>query len=37
MFTTADVQYEIDVTQPLGSRIKNLSYLGKPMDTAQEL
>ena len=36
MFTTADVQYEIDVTQPPGSRIKNLSYLGKPMDTAQE-
>jgi len=36
MFTTADVQYEIDVTQPLGSRIKNLSYLGKPMDMAQE-
>jgi hypothetical protein len=36
MFTTADVQYEIDVTQPQGSRIKNLSYLGKPMDTAQE-
>lgn len=36
MFTTADVQYEIDVTQPLGSRIKNLSYLGKPIDTAQE-
>lgn len=22
MFTTADVQYEIDVTQPVGSRIK---------------
>ncbi|WP_294258141.1 bifunctional 2',3'-cyclic-nucleotide 2'-phosphodiesterase/3'-nucleotidase [uncultured Comamonas sp.] len=36
MFTTADVQYEIDVTQPLGSRIRNLSYLGKPMDAAQE-
>ena len=36
MFTTADVQYEIDVTQPPGSRIKNLSYLGKPIDTAQE-
>ncbi|MPM54231.1 Trifunctional nucleotide phosphoesterase protein YfkN [bioreactor metagenome] len=36
MFTTPDVQYEIDVTQPLGSRIRNLSYLGKPMDTAQE-
>ena len=30
MFTTADVQYEIDVTQPVGSRIKNLTYLGKP-------
>ncbi|MEG0938589.1 MAG: bifunctional 2',3'-cyclic-nucleotide 2'-phosphodiesterase/3'-nucleotidase [Comamonas sp.] len=36
MFTTADMQYEIDVTQPVGSRIKNLNYLGKPIDTAQE-
>lgn len=36
MFTTADVEYEIDVTQPVGSRIKNLSYLGKPIDVAQE-
>ncbi|GDY38512.1 bifunctional 2',3'-cyclic-nucleotide 2'-phosphodiesterase/3'-nucleotidase [Acidovorax sp. NB1] len=36
MFTTPDVRYEIDVTQPLGSRIKNLSYLGKPIDVAQE-
>ena len=36
MFTTADVQYEIDVTQPVGSRIKSLTYLGKPMDVAQE-
>ncbi len=36
MFTTADVQYEIDVTQPVGSRIKNLMYLGKPIDVAQE-
>ncbi|PIG07801.1 bifunctional 2',3'-cyclic-nucleotide 2'-phosphodiesterase/3'-nucleotidase [Comamonas sp. 26] len=36
MFTTADVQYEIDVTQHVGSRIKNLNYLGKPIDTAQE-
>ena len=36
MFTTADVQYEIDVTQPVGSRIKKLSYLGKPIDEAQE-
>eukprot|EP01030_Chromulinospumella_sphaerica_P005360 gene5360-5239_t len=36
MFTTADMQYEIDVTQPVGSRIKNLTYLGKPIDGAQE-
>ena len=36
MFTTTDVQYEIDVTQPVGSRIKNLTYLGKPIDVAQE-
>lgn len=36
MFTTADVQYEIDVTQPVGSRIKNLTYLGKPIDVTQE-
>ncbi len=36
MFTTPDVQYEIDVTQPKGSRIKNLSYLGKAIDPVQE-
>ena len=36
MFTSADMQYEIDVTQPVGSRIKNLTYLGKPIDVAQE-
>ena len=36
MFTTADMQYEIDVTQPVGSRIKNLNYLGKPIDMAKE-
>ena len=36
MFTTADVQYEIDVTQPVGSRIKNLTYLGKPIEAAKE-
>ncbi|BEP93077.1 bifunctional 2',3'-cyclic-nucleotide 2'-phosphodiesterase/3'-nucleotidase [Acidovorax sp. sif1233] len=36
MFTTPDVQYEIDVTQPVGSRIRNLTYLGKPIDVAQE-
>ena len=36
MFTTTDVQYEIDVTQAVGSRIKGLTYLGKPIDPAQE-
>ncbi|MCA3235555.1 MAG: bifunctional 2',3'-cyclic-nucleotide 2'-phosphodiesterase/3'-nucleotidase, partial [Cupriavidus sp.] len=32
MFTDADMQYEIDVTQPVGSRIKNLTYKGAPID-----
>ncbi|GKS74703.1 bifunctional 2',3'-cyclic-nucleotide 2'-phosphodiesterase/3'-nucleotidase [Acidovorax sp. SUPP950] len=36
MFTTADVQYEIDVTQPTGRRIKNLTYKGQPINAAQE-
>ncbi len=36
MFTTADVQYEIDVTQAVGSRIKNLTYKGQAIDPAQE-
>lgn len=36
MFTTADVQYEIDVTQPAGSRIRNLTYKGAAMDPEQE-
>ncbi|RCW71695.1 bifunctional 2',3'-cyclic-nucleotide 2'-phosphodiesterase/3'-nucleotidase [Pseudorhodoferax soli] len=36
MFTTPDIQYEIDVTQAQGSRIKNLRYLGQPIDPAQE-
>lgn len=36
MFTSADVQYEIDVTQPQGSRIKNLTYLGTAINPAQE-
>ena len=35
MFTTADIQYEIDVTQAVGSRIKNLSYKGTAIDPAQ--
>ena len=36
MFTTPDVQYEIDVTQAEGSRIKNLTYLSAPIDPAKE-
>ncbi|MGC3986648.1 MAG: bifunctional 2',3'-cyclic-nucleotide 2'-phosphodiesterase/3'-nucleotidase [Pseudorhodoferax sp.] len=36
MFTTPDIQYEIDVTQAQGSRIRNLTYLGQPIDPAQE-
>ncbi|KWI34721.1 bifunctional metallophosphatase/5'-nucleotidase [Burkholderia ubonensis] len=32
MFTSADLSYEIDVTQPVGSRIKNLTYKGAPID-----
>ena len=36
MFTSPDVQYEIDVTQALGSRIRNLTYKGQPMTAAQD-
>jgi 2',3'-cyclic-nucleotide 2'-phosphodiesterase / 3'-nucleotidase len=36
MFTSPDVSYEIDVTQPLGSRIRNLTYRGKPVAPADE-
>jgi len=31
------VEYEIDLTQPEGSRIRNLRYRGKPLDDAQPL
>jgi 2',3'-cyclic-nucleotide 2'-phosphodiesterase/3'-nucleotidase len=34
MFTSPDIRYEIDVTQPVGSRIKNLAYKGVAMDPA---
>ena len=34
MFTTPDLTYEIDVTQPVGSRIKNLMYKGVALDPA---
>src|SRR5690606_36736308 len=32
MFTTPDLQYEIDITQPSGCRIKNLTYRNAPVD-----
>ncbi len=45
VFTSPDIRYEIDVTQPKynvnnpaqgGERIRNLTYKGLPMDNAQE-
>ena len=36
MFTSADIQYEIDVAQAVGSRIKNLNYKGAPIVGSQE-
>jgi 2',3'-cyclic-nucleotide 2'-phosphodiesterase/3'-nucleotidase len=36
MFTSPDIHYEIDVTQPVNSRIKNLTYKGQPVSPAQE-
>ncbi|HEU4851954.1 MAG TPA: bifunctional 2',3'-cyclic-nucleotide 2'-phosphodiesterase/3'-nucleotidase [Telluria sp.] len=36
MLTSKDVRYEIDVTQPAGSRIRNLSYKGVAIEPAQE-
>ncbi len=36
MFTSADLAYEIDVTQAVGSRIKNLSYKAAPIDPNAE-
>jgi 2',3'-cyclic-nucleotide 2'-phosphodiesterase / 3'-nucleotidase len=34
---SAEVTYEIDVTQPAGSRIVNLKYKGSPITATQEL
>ena len=34
--TSADVRYQIDVTQKPGQRIKGLTYKGKPVGAAQE-
>ncbi|HTS11986.1 MAG TPA: 5'-nucleotidase C-terminal domain-containing protein [Candidatus Limnocylindrales bacterium] len=31
------VSYEIDLTQPVGQRIRNLAFHGKPLDPAQKL
>ena len=36
LFTSPDVSYEIDVTQPLGSRIRNFTYKAVAVDPAQE-
>jgi len=36
VFTSPDIRYEIDVTQPVGSRIVNLMYKGAAIDPAQE-
>jgi 2',3'-cyclic-nucleotide 2'-phosphodiesterase / 3'-nucleotidase len=36
MITSADVSYEIDVTQPNGSRIKNFNYKGAPVSPSAE-
>lgn len=36
MFTDPELQYEIDVTQPVGSRIKNLRYKGAAINPAGE-
>lgn len=36
MFTSADIHYEIDVTQPVNSRIKNLKYKGSAINPTQE-
>ncbi len=36
MITSKDFQYEIDVTQPQGNRIKNLLHRGAPVSTTAE-
>ncbi|KND58975.1 2',3'-cyclic-nucleotide 2'-phosphodiesterase [Candidatus Burkholderia verschuerenii] len=37
VISSKDFSYEIDVTQPVGSRIKNLSYKGTPVASDQAL
>ncbi len=36
MFSSKDIHYEIDVTQPVGNRIKNLQFQGAAIDPAKE-
>ena len=36
MFTSPDIQYEIDVRQPTNRRIKNLTYKGQPISPTQD-
>ena len=36
MLTSSDVRYEIDVTQPAGSRIRNLTWRGAALDPAPQ-
>ncbi|WP_342114715.1 bifunctional 2',3'-cyclic-nucleotide 2'-phosphodiesterase/3'-nucleotidase [Pseudoduganella sp. OTU4001] len=36
MLTDADVRYQIDVTQPVGRRIKSLAWRGQPVRPEQE-
>lgn len=36
MFTSSDIHYEIDVTQAVNSRIKNLTYKGAAIDPTQQ-
>ncbi|MFZ5483447.1 MAG: bifunctional 2',3'-cyclic-nucleotide 2'-phosphodiesterase/3'-nucleotidase [Pseudomonadota bacterium] len=36
MFTSQDIQYEIDVTEPVGSRIKHLTYQNVPIEANRE-
>lgn len=36
MFSSSDMRYGIDVTQPAGNRIRNLTYKGAPLSPGQE-
>lgn len=36
VFTSPDLRYEIDVTRPVGSRIRNLTYKGAPIVASAE-